>query len=230
MVVNPNTTVAMTDLVVAAAQGVAATGTTIVGGTAQHGVASVESNADEVWGALGVLETVRAGERSGVDGYVVACFGDTGLAAAKEIAAGPAVGMTEAALHTAALLAARFSIVTLPPRTKEQSHRVLREVGLAGRCTVRAVDVAVGELTGNPGPVLAAVRTEAALAVTRDGAEAIVLGCAGLAHLVGPLTEALGVPVIDGVAAGVTLVEALLAQGLTTSRAATYARTADDGR
>lgn len=229
MVVNPNTTASMTDKMVTAAQKVAARGTRIVGGTASSGVESVESNVDEVWGALGVLEQVRAGEDQGLDGYVIACFGDTGLAAAKETARGPAVGMTEAALVTAALLAARFSVVTLPPRTREQSHRVLREIGLTSRCTVRAIDVQVSELAGESGPILDAMRFEASLAIVEDSAEAIVLGCAGLADLVTPLQEALGVPVVDGVAAAVKIVEGLLAQGLSTSRLGTFAR-ADDPR
>ena len=230
MVVNPNTTSPMTDKMVTAARRVAATGTHIVGGTATNGAESVESNVDEVWGALGVLEQVRAGEDQGVDGYVIACFGDTGLAAAKETALGPAVGMTEAALATAALIAARFSIVTLPPRTREQSHRVLRSVGLAGRCTVRTIDVQVAELAGEPAPILEAMRLEAGLAIVEDCAEAIVLGCAGLADLVTPLQDALGVPVVDGVAAAVKMVEALLAQGLSTSRSSTFARPGEPGR
>jgi allantoin racemase len=130
--------------------------------------------------------------------------------------------MTEAALFTAALLAARFTIVTLPPRTREQSHRVLRETGLAHRCTVRAIDVPVADVAAGSTHLLQAVVTVARDAIDSEGAEAVVLGCAGLSDLVAPLTDALGVPVIDGVAAAVTMIEGLLAQGLTTSRAYTY--------
>jgi Asp/Glu/hydantoin racemase len=65
--------------------------------------------------------------------------------------------------------------------------------------------------------------TEGRRALQEDGAEAVVLGCAGLTDVVAPLHDALGVPVIEGVAAAVTMVEGLLAQGLTTSRAATFA-------
>lgn len=228
MIVNPNTTASMTRTVLAGARQVAGPSTRLVGSTAARGVESVESNTDEVWGALAVLEQVRAGEATGVDGYpvdgyVVACFGDTGLPAAKETARGPVVGMTEAALFTAALLAARFSVVTLPPRTREQSHRVLRETGLAHRATVRAIEEPVAEVHGGSLHLLDAVAAESATALATDGAEAIVLGCAGLADLVGPLTERLGVPVVEGVAAAVTMVEGLLAQRLSTSRAATYA-------
>lgn len=222
MIVNPNTTESMTALVVEGARAVAGRATRLVGSTATRGVDSVESNVDEVWGALGVLEQVLAGERDGVHGYVIACFGDTGVPAARETARGPVVGMTEAALFTAALLASRFTIVTLPPRTREQSHRVLRETGLAHRCTVRAIDVPVSDVATGSTHLLQAVVTEARAAIEAEGAEAVVLGCAGLSDLVAPLTAALGVPVIDGVAAAVTMVDGLLAQGLTTSRAGTY--------
>ena len=223
MIVNPNTTGSMTTTVVEGARAVAAESTRLIGATAARGVDSIESHVDEVWGALAVLEQVRAGERAGVDGYVIACFGDTGLPAAKETARGPVVGMTEAALFTAALVAARFAIVTLPPRTRGQSHRVLRDTGLAHRCTVRAIDVPVAEVAGGSLNLLEAVIAEARNAIEDDAAEAIVLGCSGLSDLVEPLSAALKVPVIDGVAAAVTMVEGLLAQGLSTSRASTYA-------
>ena len=139
MVVNPNTTASMTAAVVAGARAVAGPGTEVVGATPSRGVASVESHVDELWGAVGVLEAVLNGERTGVDGYVIACFGDTGLLGAREAATGPVVGMTEAALYTAAMIAHRFSIITMPLRTMEQAERVVRAVGLGHRCTVRAV-------------------------------------------------------------------------------------------
>lgn len=223
MIINPNITDSMTATVVEGARPVAAAGTQLVGATAARGVESVESNVDEVWAALGVLEQVRAGEQAGADGYVIACFGDTGLPAARETARGPVVGMTEAALFTAALLAARFTIITLPSRSREQSHRVLRDTGLAHRCTVRAIDVPVAEVAEGSAHLLATVTAQARAAIDNDAAEAIVLGCAGLSDLVAPLSAALGLPVIDGVAAAVTIVDGLLAQGLSTSRVSTYA-------
>lgn len=223
MVVNPNTTRTMTDAAVAAARQVAGPGTTVVGSTPSRGVGSVESNVDEVWGALAVLEQVRTGEDGGIDAYVIACFGDPGVAAAREVAAGPVVGMTEAALLTAALVAARFTIVTMPRRTREQSHRVVQALGLGHRCAVRAVDIPVADIADGAGHELRAFAEQGRRAVDDDAAEAVILGCAGLTDLVEPLQEVLRVPVIDGVRAGVAQAEALLAQRLTTSRASTYA-------
>ena len=223
MIINPNTTGSMTDDAVAGARGAARPTTQLIGSTADEGVDSVESNTDEVYGALAVLEQVRRGTELGVDGYVIACFGDTGIAGAREAAHGPVVGMTEAALFTAALLAPRFTIVTLPPRTREQSHRVLRETGLAHRASVRAIDAPVSDAAQDASQLLGAIAEEARQATRHDAAEAIVLGCAGLAAIAPALAEQLRVPVIDGVAAAVPMVEGLIAQGLSTSRAGTYA-------
>ena len=144
------------------------------------------------------------------------------MPAAREVAAGPVVGMSEAALLTAALIAHRFAIVTMPRRTIEQSDRVVAALGLGHRGAVRAIDEPVSAVAHGSAHLLDAVAAEGRAAIA-DGAEAIVLGCAGLTDLMGPLRDALGVPVIDGVLAAVTMAEGLLAQGLTTSRAATFA-------
>ncbi len=222
-IVNPNTTAAFTARVLAAAKRIAAPGTVVLAGNPAAGAASVESHAEEVWGALGVMGEVEAGERDGVDGYVVACFGDTGVHAARELARGPVVGMTEAALYAAAALAHTFTIVTLPPRTRAHSLRVLQETGLGHRCTVRAIAVAVLDLEREADAVRPALLAEARRALDQDHAEALILGCAGLSELVAPLEADLGVPVIDGVLAGLKMAEGLVAAGLRTSKRSTYA-------
>ena len=91
------------------------------------------------------------------------------------------------------------------------------------RCSVIAVDVPVADLVDGSTHLLDAFAAAARTAIDTDQAEAVVLGCAGLADLVGPLTKALGVPVIDGVAAGVGIAAGLVAMGLNTSRANTFA-------
>lgn len=226
-ILNPNTSEPMTAAVLAAARAVARPDTTVSASHSTGAPATVETHVDEVFGAAGILAQVEQGERDGVDGYVVACFGDTGLPAARERAAGPVVGMTEAALQTASLLAHRFTVITMPPRTRAMTDRVVASLGLAHRCTVRAVDVSVAEIEAGAGPAFDAFVLEARAALAADAAEAVVLGCAGLTELVESLTAALGVPVIDGVAAATTAVEGLLAQGLSTSRTSTWA--APDG-
>ncbi|MBB3148560.1 allantoin racemase [Phyllobacterium trifolii] len=221
-IINPNTTAAFTTRLLKSASAIAVPGTEVIAVQPATGAASIESHAEEALGALGVMQMVKAGEQAGVDAYVIACFGDTGVHQAREIARGPVIGMTEAALQAASLIAHRFSIVTLPPRTRAHSLRVLHETGLSNRCTVRGVDVPVLELENDvaaSGPIMEA---EARLAMEQDHAEAIILGCAGLSDLVEPLSQRLGVPVIDGVTVGLKFAEGLVATGLRTSKHSTY--------
>jgi allantoin racemase len=221
-IINPNTTRSFTESIRASAASIAALGTEVIAGNPETGAASIESHAEEALGALGVMELVTRGEANGVDGYVIACFGDTGVHQAREIARGPVVGMTEASLYAAAMIASRFSIVTLPPRTRAHSLRVLHETGLAHRCSLRAVDVPVLDLEDEIAATYPIIAAEARRAIADDHAEAIILGCAGLAEMVAPLTAELGVPVIDGVLAGLKLAEGLVAAGLKTSKRSTY--------
>ena len=218
-VINPNTSAELTATITKAAQAVAGAGVTVTGVHPAVGVPSVESHAQEAIAAVGVIEQVRA-HQTDTDAFVIACFGDTGVPAAREVATCPVVGMTEAALQTACLVAHRFVVITLPARTIAHSDRVVRALGLEHRCTVTAVDVPVAELVDGSTHLLDAF-AEAARGAAH--AEAVVLGCAGLADLVGPLSDTLGVPVIDGVAAGVGIAVGLVAMGLNTSRANTFA-------
>jgi allantoin racemase len=217
-VINPNTSAELTATITQAAQAVAGAGVSVTGVHPAAGVPSVESHAEEAIAAVGVIEQVRA-HQADTDAFVIACFGDTGVPAAREVATCPVVGMTEAALQTACLVAHRFVVITLPARTIAHSDRVVRALGLEHRCTVTAVDVAVADLVAGSTHLLDAF-DEAARAA--DRAEAVVLGCAGLADLIDPLSDRLGLPVIDGIAAGVGIAAGLVAMGLNTSRASTF--------
>jgi len=223
-IINPNTTAAFTQLSLGAGRAVAAPGTEILASQPAAGTPSVECSVDEAVATLGIVEEVLAGEADGVDAYVIACFGDTGLEAAREAAAGPVIGMTEAALYTAALIAPVFSIVTLPRRTRIFAERALWHAGLERRCvSIRAIDVDVLDCEDETARVFDAFVSEAAQAIAEEGAEAIILGCAGLEPLVGRLTAALGVPIIEGVAAAVTMAEGLMALKLKTAKKGAWA-------
>ena len=104
-VINPNTSLAMTETIGAAARAVAAPGTEILAVCPRAGVPSIEGHFDEAIAAVGVLEQIRAGREQGVDGHVIACFGDPGLLAARELAQGPVIGIAEAAMHMATMVA-----------------------------------------------------------------------------------------------------------------------------
>ncbi|MGH6891685.1 MAG: aspartate/glutamate racemase family protein, partial [Dongiaceae bacterium] len=218
-VINPNTTQSMTRTIAAAASAVAAPGTEIVAATSPSGPVSIEGHYDEAVSVIGLLEEVRSGEADAIDGYVIACFGDPGLLAAREIAAGPVLGIAEAAMHAASFLATGFSVVTTLGRTRIIAEHLVRNYGMEHHCRrVRATDLPVLELENPNSNAYRMIAEECRRALEEDGSGAIVLGCAGMADLTAALTRELGVPVIDGVAAAVKMIEALVSLGLKTSK------------
>ncbi|WP_051639789.1 aspartate/glutamate racemase family protein [Cellulomonas sp. URHE0023] len=212
-VINPNTTRAMTDLIGRSARVVAARGTVVDAVQPTMGPASIESHYEEALAVPGILEQVTLGEADGVDGYVVACFGDPGLDAARELAAGPVVGIAEAAMHAASLVGRRFSVVTTLGRTRARARELAQRYGFADAClSVRACEVAVLSLDADP-TGLARIVDECRSAVDDDGADAVVLGCAGMASWTSVIAGEIGVPVLDGVAAGTLLAQSLVTLG-----------------
>jgi allantoin racemase len=221
VVINPNTSDAMTALIDATAQAAAGPGTAVTTVHPGMGPASIESHYDEALAVPGVLAEIA--RRPDADGYVLACFGDPGLDAARELATGPVVGIAEAAMRTATYLGRGFSVVTTLGRTRGRALDLAERYGCARAClAVRAVEIPVLDLE-DPGAA-AAVTKECAAAVAEDGCDAVVLGCAGMADLAARVSAEIGVPVVDGVAAAVRTVESLVAMGLRTGDRDEFAR------
>jgi allantoin racemase len=224
LVVNPNTTASMTEKIGAAAALVASPGTRITAVTSATGPESIEGYYDEALAVPGLLAEIAKGEARGVDGHVIACFDDTGLDAARVLARAPVVGIGEAGFHAASLIAGTFSVITTLDRAVQAIQHNLVRYGLASRCArVRAVEVPVLALEDPATDARARIAAEIERAQCDDRAEAIVLGCAGMADLAADLSRRCGLPVVDGVAAAVALVEGLVRLGLRTSKLGGYA-------
>ncbi|QLC72134.1 aspartate/glutamate racemase family protein [Pseudomonas sp. LPB0260] len=218
-VINPNTTAAMTEKIGAAAIRVASPGTRIVASNPRSGPESIESHFDEAISAVGVLEEVRAGELEQTDAYILACFGDPGLLAARELTRAPVIGIAEAAFHLAALISTRFSIVTTLGRTGIIAEHLLQNYGYAHHCRrVRAAEIPVLDLEHNGNLALDRIIDECLRAKAEDNIGAIVLGCGGMADLTAQISEAVGLPIVEGVTAAVKLAEALASLQLGTSK------------
>lgn len=218
-IINPNTTQSMTAKIGASARAAAGTGTEILAVSPAMGPVSIESHYDEALAVPGLLQEIARGEREGVDGYLIACFGDPGLKAARELARGPVVGIAEAAMHLASLVGSRFSVVTTLQRTVGQAWHLAEAYGMTRFCAnVRACELPVLELEQPGSGARERIVAECRRALEEDGSDVIVLGCAGMADLCDAVSQALGVPVVDGVAAGTRLVESLVALGLKTSK------------
>jgi allantoin racemase len=218
-IINPNTTESMTQTMAAAALEVAAPGTEIVAATSQSGPVSIEGHYDEAMSFVGLVDEIRKGEAESTDAYVIACFGDPGLLAARELTRSPVLGIAEAAMHAASFIATGFSIVTTLERTRIIAEHLVRNYGMEDHCRrVRATELPVLELENPLSNARALILAECERAIEEDKSGAIVLGCAGMADLARFLEGRLQVPVIDGVAAAVKFAEALVGLGLKTSK------------
>jgi allantoin racemase len=222
-VINPNTTEAMTATIEECARAVVAPGTSVTGVTSEIGPPSIESHYDEARSVPGVLQAIERGEHEGVDGYVIACFGDPGLDAAREVAAGPVLGIAEAAMHTASHLGRSFSVVTTLARTVGRAADLADRYGMQRFCRgFHACEIPVLDLDTDP-DALKLVTEACRDAVESDGSDAVVLGCAGMADMCRHISQEIGVPVVDGVTAAVLIVQSLVAMGLGTSKRGEYA-------
>ncbi len=216
-VINPNTTTSMTEKIAVAAKAVVGPGTEIIACNPDSGPSAIEGHYDEALSVIGVLDEIRKGEAEGMDGYVIACFGDPGLLAARELAKGPVLGIAEAAMHAASFIATGFSIVTTLGRTRVIAQHLVDTYGMSRFChKVRAIDLPVLSLETTEART--AILQECRLALQEDHCGAIVLGCGGMADLPAQLSWELGIPVIDGVSVAVKFVEALVSMGLGTSK------------
>ena len=213
----------MTTAIGAAARVAAGPQSSIVAVTATMGPASIEGYYDEALAVPGLLMEIAAGERAGAQAAIIACFDDTGLDAARAMASIPVIGICEAALSVASYIAQRFTVVTTTERSRVPVEGLVQRYGMAGRARVRAADIPVLSLEDPASGAVEKLRAEIARAIEQDRAEAIVLGCAGMADLAHQLQDEFDLPVIDGVGAAVKQAEALVALGLSTSKRGAYA-------
>ena len=222
LVINPNSTASMTEKIGHAARSAASPGTEIVAMKPPHGPVSIEGYYDEALSVPGLLHLIQSAPA--FDAVIIACFDDTGLDAARCLTDRPVIGIGEAAYHFASMIANKFSVVTTLARSVPALEHNLHRYGLATRCArVRSSEVAVLDLEHAGSDACDRISAEIGRAVADDRAEAIVLGCAGMADLAGRLAAEHGLPVLDGVVCAVRLAEAMVGLGLRTSRLGGYA-------
>ena len=183
LVINPNTSEEMTRDIGEQARRYARPGTEIEAISPAWGPRSIEGHYEEELAAVAMLQTLET-RASEFDGVVVACYGDPGLYAAREICPVPVVGIAEASMLMACNVAHTFSIVTVLPRVIPMLHDVVRRVGLESRCaSVRGTPLSVLDCERDPSAAGREIVTAARQAIAEDGAEAICLGCAGMGPL-----------------------------------------------
>jgi len=195
LVINPNATETCT-----AAIGRAAEPFRMAGGprvdclTNREGPAGIQSQED----SDSVIPHLHAiCQREAADAYVVACFSDPGVHSLRERTGRPVIGIAEAAMAAALSLGERFGVVAILPSSVARQRRTVRACGLSQRYAAsRSIGLGVPELADGE-------RTRAAMIEAgrrlrdEDGADVLILGCAGMADQRAPLAEATGLPVVE---------------------------------
>lgn len=222
--INPNTTQSMTESIEMCARKYARKDTQVYAVSPDMGVDSIECYVDEYLSVPGVLKEIVKGDREeNADAYIISCFGDPGLQAAREITDKPVLGIAESAIAAAKMIAPYFSIVSVLDRSKKVTEDVVFNYGATQFCrSIRSTGLSVLEFGENPKKGLEALERESIQAVREDGAECILLGCAGFVDFVERLKSRLGVLVLDGVMPAVKFAEALVDMGLKTSKVNTW--------
>lgn len=223
-IINPNTTLSMTKNIELAGKKCAREDTEVYAVSPSSGPESIECYYDEFLAVPGVLEEIIKGDKDErADAFVIACFGDPGLWAAREVTKKPVIGIAEAAITISKMISPSFSIVSVLKRSKRMSEEVVKMHGAENWCkSIRATDLSVLDFDRNPQKGLRALAQESKNAVEDDGAECILLGCGGFVGFVEDLQKELGVPVLDGVSPAVKLAEILVEMGCKTSKELTW--------
>lgn len=211
LLINPNTTAAMTDSMAAEARRFASAGTEITAVTAAFGTQYIANRAEAAIASHAVLDAM-ARHAAGHDAAIVSAFGDPGLAAARELFDIPVVGIAESAMLMAWTLGRRYSIVCLTGRLRRWYIECAREHGLDGRlASVRALDVPIPDITTAKEQFRDRLLEECHRAVDQDEAEVIILGGGPIAGLARECADEIPVPTLDGVTSAVRMAEALVA-------------------
>ena len=224
LVINPNTSLPMTNQIRIALEAIKRTDTDLTVTCPEKGPETIESAYDEAYAIPPTLALVKKANQDGFDAVILACFSDPGLDAAKEISTIPVIGIEEATLHIAAMLGAKFSIMT--PR-KQRIPSKVEHVHLRGLshflASVRSLDLTVAETEADPGKTKQRLIEVSKIAVEEDGAEVIIMGCAGMAGYAREIEDTLNIKVLDPSAVALKTAEAIADLGLSHSKVGLFA-------
>jgi Asp/Glu/hydantoin racemase len=223
LLINPNISDSVSDLIRAEALRSASPDTQLQVVTARSGVAYIETRFEALLGAHAAAQ-LAAENHAGVDAIVVAAFGDPGLLALREVLPCRVTGLTEAALASACLTGQRFSIVAISQRIRAWYAETVHAYGLGGRlASIRALDEPLADIGRVQATQAERLVELAHRCVREDGADVIVLAGAPLAGLARSVGPRLPVPVVDGVSSAVRHAETLVKLGTARARAGSFA-------
>lgn len=213
LVLNPNTTESVTELMTESGRAVAAVGTELVPMTARLGVPYISTRAEAQIGGAIVLDMIAEAHRD-VDAVIIAAYGDPGLFGAREMFDLPVIGISEAAMLTACMLGQRFALVALSSAFNGWYRDCVEMHGLMGRCAgIYGLDQSFDSIADVQDDNLEALVALANHAIDADSAHAMIFAGAPLAGLARKVRDRIPVPIVDPIAAAVKQAETLVALG-----------------
>jgi allantoin racemase len=220
LVVNPNTSEIVLDVILQSARRCASPGTRIEGMSSPNGTRNIDSAYGDYMSAPHMIEAVRRRVATAPpDAIVLAGFGNVGIFALKEILDIPVVSISEASMAMACLLGHRFTTLTMLEQFIPYQQDLVRLYGFEAKCaSVRAINVNVERAAVDRERTLEELSAQVKRIVVEDHAEVIILACAGLCGYEHELSRISGVPVIDPVVAGVKMAESFVAMGISHSK------------
>lgn len=223
LIVNPNTSQLMTQAIKETAQKVVNSETQVDVIMALRGPEALESFYDYSLATYGVITTLKQLNINDYDGLLLACFGDPGLYALKEILSIPVVGIAEASMAFSLLLGSSFAIIAASEKAVPMMKDMVRQYGVSDRCSgVFPLGLPVLDLEKDEEHTTD-ILIEVGKKAVNNGADVLLLGCAGLTGFSDKIEDALGVTVIDPITAGIKALEAIVNAGMKISRCGLYA-------
>ncbi|MBO9453425.1 aspartate/glutamate racemase family protein [Tropicibacter sp. R16_0] len=203
IVINPNSSQTVTDGIDVAITPLRSFGIPIRCLTLAEGPPGIESQRQADLTIAPMLELAAA--QTDAAGYVIACFGDPGLHALRDQTDLPVVGIQEAAVMTALTLGQRFGVIAILPPSIPRHLRAFGAMGVLDRLAGdRALGLGVADLA-NPRTSLDAMIATGRRLRDEDGANVLIMGCAGMANYREPLQDATGLPVVEPTQAAVSM-------------------------
>jgi Asp/Glu/hydantoin racemase len=202
LLINPNTTESVTALVASHASGIAGNAATFLPVTGRFGANYISSRASAAIAAHAALDAL-AQHVAGCDAVYLACFGDPGLAALREISPVPVIGMAEASCLEACNRGRRFAIVTGGALWGPMLTEFVAWLGLAERlAAIRTIAPTGDQIAREPEAALAQLAAACTACAAEDGADVVILGGAALAGLAARIQPSVPVPVLCSVEVG----------------------------
>ncbi len=215
LVINPNSSQEMTESMAQFLSTIRRPDTELSVISIREAPASIQSARDVALAVPPMLKRIEEATQDGVDAIIIACFSDPGLEAAKEISNCLVMGIEETSIHVASLLGHKYTILTpLPTRIASKEQDVRRFKADPGCASVRALGISVQDTESDPERTKQRVLEVARRAMEQDGAEVMILGCAGMTGYAEDVERELGVVVLDPTSVTLKIAESLVDLGL----------------